>query len=424
MEIELTLLGAKNIVANNFGGTSDGYVKFETRSTKQLKTKIGASTVNPIWNEKFDIIAEPKEEIVFHIFGHVFVTKDDCLGDAVLVVPAMVSGEYWHDCIPISKKGFLYVSLHCKKGVTSSLQHPFDPSADMVIRIDFIRAIHLGRSSTSPQTAKLIIKTPSQKEQVSNLFTFNLTTNIGETFILRCKPGEKMEIKIKQPGIISSHSSVDKTSYIIPDMREGEKSEEHLPGKKGCTLDCTIQCIRSVYHNVIPRYIPKDNDIDKDKDMKFYIYFVRAKNIIANDLGGTSDGYVKFKTTKSKEKKTYVFSPSINPNWNQCFRITESIGEEIIFHLFDRDTFTSDDSLGDAKWKVEQLLNNQWKKLELEINKRGTLYLEVKRVRTISETYKHYMNSQQLHSQQPSIQIEHPVPQYPQRYQQLTEDFS
>ncbi|EMD49567.1 synaptotagmin, putative [Entamoeba histolytica HM-3:IMSS] len=415
MEIELTILAANNIIAGDIGGTSDGYVKFETRKTKKMKTKIAPPTLNPVWNQKFNCIIEPNEEIKFEVYDHDLIGKDDNLGEARLIVPGMMTGEYWHDCLSISKRGYLYVSLYCKKGINGSTMHPFSPLADMVIRMEFNRLTHLGRCNGNPQVGKIIIKPPNQKEQISNVFTFNKSTKISETFIIKCKPGDKIEFKVEEPGLLSN-TTIDKSSITIPDFKEGEKSEEHLPGKKGSTFDCKIQCIRSVYHNVFPQFIPQDNDFINENEMKFYLYFDKAEKIKAGDIGGTSDAYVKFKTSKSKEKKTYVFAPSVNPDWNQCFRIKGTLGEEIIFHLFDKDTLTSDDHLGDAKWKIDPLFNNQWKKFKLQIDKKGSLCIEVKRVKTLSLTYKRLLGLPVPSTQFQGYPQQQPYP-YPQQYQ-------
>jgi len=387
MQVEITIIGARSILAADIGGTSDGYVKFSTSGTKQQKTKVAKPSLNPMWNEKFNCVVQPNEEIKFEVFDHDTFSKDDPLGDAKVIVPPMCTGEFWVDCLPISKKGYLYIGIQCKQGhPPGTLFRPFNPQSDMVIRMEITAITHLLKLNEI-RNCKIEVQVENEKEQTSDLLTFQRNNNIKQSFYVRCKPGQKIEIKVVEPGLVGK-STIDKGKYIVADMREREMIDEFIPMKKGSTITCRVDCVRSVYHNVIPQQIPPEGDYAQVPEIPLNIFFEKANKIKAADLGGTSDAYIVFKTNRSKEKKTYIYDPSVNPCWQQALNAKAYFGEEIRFNLFDHDTLSKDDPLGGACWTVEPLRDCQWKPLVLPIDKKGELHLRVKRVRGVSETYK------------------------------------
>ncbi|KAK5576976.1 hypothetical protein RB653_001913 [Dictyostelium firmibasis] len=82
----------------------------------------------------------------------------------------------------------------------------------------------------------------------------------------------------------------------------------------------------------------------------FQIKILSARNLIAADVGGTSDPYVKIKTpaTNGKDYKTRHISKSLNPIWNETFNIDlgNCVNDLVILEVYDHDKVGSDDLIG------------------------------------------------------------------------------
>ncbi|ELP94096.1 hypothetical protein EIN_184530 [Entamoeba invadens IP1] len=385
-EFELVIISARNIEAGDVGGTSDGYVKFEIGG-KKMKTKIAPPSINPVWNEKFQIKANPLETLKLEVYDHDTFSKDDSLGNATLVIPQMATGEMWYDVLPISKKGVLNISLQCKRG-GQPMYRNLTIADESILRLELYRLTHVGKIGTS-QNARIKIKVPNQKDLITDPFIFCGSIKLQMVVFIKAKPNDKIELIVEDVGLFTN-STTDKTSFYVSDYRENDTTVEHFPMKKGGTFDVNIKCLRSVYHNVFPQAIPQKMDVGMVPN-KVYIYFDKAEKIKAADFGGTSDAYVKFKTSLSKDKKTFIYPPSVNPDWNQAFRCKATVGEKIVFKLYDHDLIGKDDDLGNAELTVAPLTPD-WKSYKLPISKKGTLVVEVKGVRLMSSVYKAMFN--------------------------------
>ncbi|XP_077245147.1 GTPase activating protein 1-like [Tasmannia lanceolata] len=78
---------------------------------------------------------------------------------------------------------------------------------------------------------------------------------------------------------------------------------------------------------------------------------VKGINLAVRDVR-TSDPYVVLRMGKQK-LKTHVVKNNVNPEWNE--ELTLSIGDPIlpvILTVFDKDTFTCDDRMGEAELDI------------------------------------------------------------------------
>ena len=85
--------------------------------------------------------------------------------------------------------------------------------------------------------------------------------------------------------------------------------------------------------------------------MQVELTVIAAKNIPAGDVTGTSDAYLKIKTTNEKFK-TKVTEPTVNPYWEEKFILNTFVDDTIEFKLFDKDKHTKDDKLGKIKYTI------------------------------------------------------------------------
>jgi len=88
------------------------------------------------------------------------------------------------------------------------------------------------------------------------------------------------------------------------------------------------------------------------QDSSLVLKIVRAKQLAAKDLGGTSDPYVRIKLLPDKKHKleTKVKRKSLNPVWNETFLFERFPYDKLksrTIHLevLDKDRFTSDDPI-------------------------------------------------------------------------------
>lgn len=82
------------------------------------------------------------------------------------------------------------------------------------------------------------------------------------------------------------------------------------------------------------------------------IRVVRGINLAVRDVR-SSDPYVVLKMGKQK-LKTRVMKKNLNPEWNEDLTFSvEDSNLPIMLEVFDYDTFTQDDSMGDAEFYIQ-----------------------------------------------------------------------
>ncbi|KAL7720795.1 C2 domain-containing protein [Entamoeba marina] len=390
MEAQLTIIAARGIKAADITGTSDGYVKFETKQTKKMKTKVAKPSLNPVWNETFKVKVTPGEVIKFDVFDHDRFSKDDDLGHAKFTVPQLNAGEIYYDILPISEKGYLYVSLTFISGGGQEYHH-MNQNDEVLVKFELRKLVNVIKPQNQGYYC-VKIATNLTKEQKSNAICFTNSLGLMDSFFFKAKVGEKVKFRVcgfNEGGLLQVASrDFDTGNWLVPDLVDREEFEERIPFKKGGTLFANITCLRGVYHNVFPNQMPMLNQFSGSELNKYELTIFRADNIKAKDFGGTSDAFVKFKPSDSKEKQTYVYYPTTKPQWLQAFRIKAKIGSEIVFKLYDKDKFSKSDSLGDAKFTIpNDIQENVAKGFQLDIDKKGKLFIEIKRIRMISPMF-------------------------------------
>ncbi|XP_057784311.1 protein C2-DOMAIN ABA-RELATED 5-like [Salvia miltiorrhiza] len=89
----------------------------------------------------------------------------------------------------------------------------------------------------------------------------------------------------------------------------------------------------------------------------------------------SSDPYVIVRMDKQK-LKTRVVKKNLNPEWNEELTLTiADPNQPIKLQVYDRDTFTLDDKMGDAEFDIKELVRVL--KMQLENVPSGTLITKV-----------------------------------------------
>eukprot|EP01119_Soliformovum_irregulare_P021513 TRINITY_DN7177_c0_g1_i1.p1 TRINITY_DN7177_c0_g1~~TRINITY_DN7177_c0_g1_i1.p1 ORF type:complete len:262 (+),score=64.34 TRINITY_DN7177_c0_g1_i1:31-816(+) len=78
-----------------------------------------------------------------------------------------------------------------------------------------------------------------------------------------------------------------------------------------------------------------------------------GENLIAKDIGGTSDPYVVFKIQDQKQKSK-VIQKNLNPVWNESIVMHCAAHDVLHIEVWDEDKFSSDDSMGETDLHLDK----------------------------------------------------------------------
>ncbi|XWS18076.1 hypothetical protein CRYUN_Cryun32bG0010800 [Craigia yunnanensis] len=97
--------------------------------------------------------------------------------------------------------------------------------------------------------------------------------------------------------------------------------------------------------------------------MKLIVGVIEARNILAMDLNGFSDPYVKLQLGKQRYR-TKVVKKTLNPSWGEEFSFkVEDLNEELLISVLDEDKYFNDDFLGHLKLPVSLVFDAHHKSL-------------------------------------------------------------
>lgn len=87
------------------------------------------------------------------------------------------------------------------------------------------------------------------------------------------------------------------------------------------------------------------------------MHVIEARNLLAMDLNGLSDPYVKLQLGKHRAK-TKVVKKNLNPVWDEefSFRVGD-LNEELTVCVLDEDKYFTDDFLGQVKVPLSKVLD-------------------------------------------------------------------
>ncbi|CAL2262275.1 unnamed protein product [Prunus armeniaca] len=109
------------------------------------------------------------------------------------------------------------------------------------------------------------------------------------------------------------------------------------------------------------------------------LVLIEAKDLIAADLRGTSDPYVRVQYGNLK-KRTKVMYKTLNPHWNQTLEFPDD-GSPLLLHVKDHNALLPTSSIGDCVVEYQRLPPNQMsdKWIPLQGVKRGEIHIQVTR---------------------------------------------
>ncbi|ONK81485.1 uncharacterized protein A4U43_C01F29630 [Asparagus officinalis] len=109
------------------------------------------------------------------------------------------------------------------------------------------------------------------------------------------------------------------------------------------------------------------------------LVLIEARDLIAADLRGTSDPYVRVQYGNMK-KRTKVVHKTLNPQWNQTLEFPET-GDRLVLHVKDHNALLPTYNIGDCVVEYERLPPNQTveKWIPLQGVKSGEIHVQVTR---------------------------------------------
>ncbi|XP_068643741.1 synaptotagmin-2-like [Aristolochia californica] len=109
------------------------------------------------------------------------------------------------------------------------------------------------------------------------------------------------------------------------------------------------------------------------------LVLIEAKDLVAADLSGTSDPYVRVHYGNMK-KRTKVVYKTLSPQWNQTLEFPDD-GSQLVLHVKDYNALLPTSSIGDCVVEYERLPPNQMadKWIPLQGVKKGEIHVQITR---------------------------------------------
>ena len=138
----MDLKEATDLLACDYTGLSDPYVKFIIDGKTHYKSKIIHKNLNPVWNEQVHIpIQKLEQALLVQVFDHDFIGRDDLIGSCWFELGDLEVGkvEDYEKKLENSKQGGELGSIKLSIGVcetTGSKIRKFSESTDCSFEFD------------------------------------------------------------------------------------------------------------------------------------------------------------------------------------------------------------------------------------------------------------------------------------------------
>ncbi|KAJ6814904.1 extended synaptotagmin-1 isoform X2 [Iris pallida] len=150
------------------------------------------------------------------------------------------------------------------------------------------------------------------------------------------------------------------------------------------------------------------------------LVLIEARDLIAADLRGTSDPYVKVQYGNTK-KRTKVIHKTLSPQWNQTLEFPDT-GDRLVLYVKDYNALLPTSSIGDCVVEYERLPPNQTaeKWIPLQGVKSGEIHVQV--TRRVPELQKKSSSATNLSSPSKAHKMSGQIREIMKKFQSLIED--
>ncbi|XP_011081089.1 synaptotagmin-5 isoform X1 [Sesamum indicum] len=186
--------------------------------------------------------------------------------------------------------------------------------------------------------------------------------------------GEYLKVKCYTEETFSDES-IGSARVNLEGLLEGSIRDVYIPLEKVNSGELRLQ---------IEALKVEDNESSKGSHGSFAnawieLVLIEARDLVAADLRGTSDPYVRVHYGNMK-KSTKVMYKTLNPQWHQTLEFPDD-GSPLTLHVKDHNTLLPTSNIGDCVVEYQMLPPNQMadKWIPLQGVKRGEIHIQITR---------------------------------------------
>jgi len=354
------------VIAVDSSGTSDPFIVFNLNGNKVYTTKEVKKTLEPQWNEKFDINIRSRRcaELQLDLMDWNKVEKSTLIGTGILSLVGLVPNT--NLVVPVD-----ILSKENKKVGVINLVLNFLPKIVSTSKQDRERS---SESSSAPtkivnnvaegsfKVVKGVFKAPSSVVSgVASGLTKTFKSNKSKGAELKDEAPAAVANSKQQQQIVSEPSAASEISNV------GQGQVPVKPLKQE-----TVMSINSISPTAASAVSEADNTdmtsivsggdvIDSDTEGRrpsadesygvLHVSVIEAKDLIAVDSNGLSDPYVKVMRGSKLIGKTKVVKKNLNPTWNETFKVNLGVvyNQSISVVIKDHNTIQSSKTIGEVQ---------------------------------------------------------------------------
>jgi len=353
------------VVAVDSSGTSDSYVIFSVNGNKVYTTKEQKKTLEPVWNEKFDINIRSRRsaDLELKLMDWNKLEKHTTIGTGKLSLLGLVPNQ--NMVVPVDiiskeqkKVGVvnLILSFSPKSVATSDQDKKKNSESSAPTKV--INNVAKGGLSV----AKGVFKAPSS-------VVSGVASGLSKTF--KSNKNKNAELKDEAPASVANSKQ---QQQIVSEEDASELSDGlgQLPPPKAMKTEQSTATFDksslmesdnvSVVSTDYPDSVLSDGEANRKMSTVnelfgiLHIYIIEAQELAAADSSGTSDPYVKVMKGKKEIGKTKVIKKTLNPTWNENFKVNlgEVLAQPISIIIKDHNTLQASKTIGEV-----QITNHQ-----------------------------------------------------------------
>ncbi|OUC45937.1 C2 domain protein, partial [Trichinella nativa] len=377
-QVHVLLKEGGNLVAKDFSGSSDPYVKFKYKGKQVHKTKIVYQNLNPSWGERFVFVAAGLQTpLVIQVYDYDRFASDDFMGSANLYLkPLKLNTAYelkvlLTDNTSDLSMGYLLLQIMVSPFTEDDVHNVTVSEWLSVLHISLIE----GRGFCPISTVQGInlpdlyvrfkLETEKAKSRSTqrwkyfrgsiDLITILERNTLSDWFDL-CDAAGQLFL------VLSLSNAFDSPQAKISPKRNNLETEE-IKLAKEYSLANTLRHIRNIGCLIIT--------------------VCRAKGLAAANIGGKSDPFCVLEMVNTRFQTRTEYK-TVNPEWNKTF-VFDINDMYSILHvtIYDEDPNSRNEFLGKVAFPLIQIKNGERRWYQLKDQKlksfvKGRIQLETK----------------------------------------------
>jgi len=353
------------VIAVDSSGTSDPFIVFNLNGNKVYTTKEVKKTLEPQWNEKFDINIRSRRcaELQLDLMDWNKVEKSTLIGTGILSLVGLVPNT--NLVVPVDilskenkKVGVINLVLNFLPKIVSTSKQDRERSSESSAPTKIVNNVAEG----SFKVVKGVFKAPSSVVSgVASGLTKTFKSNKSKGAELKDEAPAAVANSKQQQQIVSEPSAASEISNV------GQGQVPVKPLKQE-----TVMSINSISPTAASAVSEADNTdmtsivsggdvIDSDTEGRrpsadesygvLHVSVIEAKDLIAVDSNGLSDPYVKVMRGSKLIGKTKVVKKNLNPTWNETFKVNLGVvyNQSISVVIKDHNTIQSSKTIGEVQ---------------------------------------------------------------------------